>query len=50
MKYTIFIAEKKFCSYKNLDDAYYVKEFLKQFYKFKKIAIKIEEADINVGS
>lgn len=43
MKYTIFIAEKRFCSYKSLNDAYYVKEFLKQFYKFKKITIKTEE-------
>ena len=46
IKYTIFIAGKKFCSYKNLNDAYYVSEFLRKFYKFKKISIKTEEEEI----
>ena len=41
--YTIYIAREKFHTYKSLNDAYKVKEFLRQFYKFKQITIKFED-------
>ena len=43
MTYTVYIAGKKFCSYKDLNDAHNVLKFLRQFYKFKSIYIKQEE-------
>lgn len=42
MTYTIYIAGKRFCSYKNLNDAHSVLKFLRQFYKFKSITIREE--------
>lgn len=43
MTYTIYIAGKKFCSYKDLNDANKALKFLREFYKFKSIYIKQEE-------
>lgn len=41
--YTVFIAGEKFHTYESLNDAYKVREFLRQFYKFKQITIKVED-------